>query len=73
MPERRKSTGAAFLRSRRLGTDTLAQQAEDVKPVDGLEKARPADSKEDEETHTCRLRMRRWTQKLFHRKSYKAG
>ncbi|KFH46130.1 hypothetical protein ACRE_030890 [Hapsidospora chrysogenum ATCC 11550] len=73
MSERRKSTGATFLRSRRLGTDTLTQPPEDVNPVDGLEKDGPADSKEDEETHTCRLKMRRWTQKLFHRKSYKTG
>lgn len=71
-PKRAVSTGAKYMRRRRMvASESLEHKPEDVK------QASPSINAEeplighapDEKTHTCRIRVRRLTQKLFGRRS----
>lgn len=71
-PERRKSTGANFTRRRQPELETTRGNVDDIRPVHAPEQARSPPPTEDEKTHTCRIKVRKWAQKLFHRKKSKA-
>ena len=75
-PRRHMSTGAAYMRRRRMETDSFgeAKSVEEKLRDNGLQpvvKTKEPGS-EDEGTASCRIKVRRLTQKLFHRKAVAA-
>ena len=71
-PERRKSTGANFTSRRPHESEAARETPQDVRSVQASEQARSPPPVEDEKTHTCRIQVRKWVQKLFRIKRPKA-
>jgi len=75
-PRRHMSSGAAYMRRRRMETDSLSEvksveeklRDNGVQPV--VRTKEPGS--EEEGTATCRIKVRRLTQRLFHRKAVAA-
>jgi hypothetical protein len=76
VPERAMSTGAAYMRRRRSGHQPHFRSRANSLPgppaedTGVIKDAYPVnEGAEDEETSTCRIRVRQLTQRLFRRKS----